>query len=227
MHSPKHPRSPALRLALVAGLLLLAPWTAQAEDLQAQAVPLDAFALDGFERVIAPKGPVRCPKVERVMYRGDLVRYHSPVLVNPHFRERLVRFEAVVREVAIAFYGRAPRRIRHMGTYNCRRIAAWPEFLSEHGLANAIDVAGFDFGPAPRKLRADTPRALRGAFKVRLLRHWDQHEGVQAVHSRFLKALADRLIARPDIFRVLLGPAYPGHKNHFHFDCAPWRLVDV
>jgi hypothetical protein len=34
-------------------------------------------------------------------------------------------------------------------------------------------------------------------------------------------------VARDDIFRVLLGPAFPGHKTHFHFDVAPWRLVDI
>ena len=185
------------------------------------------YPLDHIERGIPARGPVRCPKIAKVRYRGDTIRYHSPVFVNAHFRERLRLFERVVKEVALEVYGRAPRRIRHMGTYNCRRIAAWPTFLSEHGLANGIDVAGFDFGRVSRKQRVTTPKALRRPFKVRLARHWTDTKGVGATHARFLRTLARRLIARQDVFRVLLGPSYPGHRNHFHFDCAPWRLVDI
>ena len=77
--------------------------------------------------------------------------YHSTVTVHPAFRERLRRFEVVVHSVAMEIYGRAPRKIVHMGTFNCRRIRRFPHLISEHGLGNAIDVAGFDFGPLDRK----------------------------------------------------------------------------
>lgn len=211
--------------ALLLVLLVSGAAHAQAPELP----PVDAgYPLDQLERVINAAGRVRCPKVTKVRYRGDVIAYHSPVVVNPYFRERLRRFEVVVRDVALEVYGRAPRQIRHVGTYNCRRIAAWPTFLSEHGLANGIDVAGFDFGPAPRASRSTTPRAVRGAFSVRLARHWQEgRTGAAALHSRFLRLLVRRLIARQDIFRVLLGPVYPGHKDHFHFDCSPWRMVEV
>jgi len=36
-----------------------------------------------------------------------------------------------------------------------------------------------------------------------------------------------RLIGRQDLFRVVLGPAWPGHHNHFHLDFAPYRVVEV
>jgi hypothetical protein len=68
---------------------------------------------------------------------------------------------------------------------------------------------------------------LRKGFQVRVKAHWTATDPVGAVHNRFLRTLATRLIERPDIFRVLLGPAYPGHDDHFHFDCAPWRLVEI
>jgi hypothetical protein len=42
-----------------------------------------------------------------------------------------------------------------------------------------------------------------------------------------LKTLARRLIGRKDVFRVLLGPGYPGHQNHFHFDMAPFTMVQI
>lgn len=190
------------------------------------------YPLDHLKRAINAKGRVRCPKVPKVRYRGDIIRYHSPVLVYTGFKPRLKRFEAVVKQTAIDVYGRAPRKIRHIGTYNCRRIRLWPTYLSEHGVANGIDVSGFDFGPLPRGTtkaqRKATPRVLRRGFKVRMLKHWHAKKGIaKSHHSRFLRLLAARLVQRQDIFRVLLGPAYPGHKNHFHFDVAPWRLVQL
>jgi hypothetical protein len=62
---------------------------------------------------------------------------------------------------------------------------------------------------------------------VRLGRHWQAQRGTEAVHARFLETLARRLVDRGDIFRVLLGPAFPGHQRHFHFDMAPYRLVAI
>ncbi len=43
--------------------------------------------------------------------------------------------------------------------------------------------------------------------------------------NRMARLLAERVIDRPDLFRVVLGPSYPGHTGHFHFDLAPYRLV--
>ena len=190
------------------------------------------YPLDGLKREIAATGKVRCAKVPMVRYKGDVVRYHHPVLIYVGFRDRLRRFEQVVKQTAIDIYGRAPRQIRHIGTYNCRRIGLWPTLLSEHGIANGIDVAGFDFGRARRSKPgapgAALPRSLRRPFKIRMLKHWHAKAGVgHSHHRRFLRLLAARLVQRRDIFRVLLGPSYPGHKNHFHFDVSPWRLVQL
>ena len=196
----------------------------------AQAAPGDdAYALDEISREIPPKGKVVCPKVELVRYEGDVLRYHKPVKVFVGFAERLGRFEAVVRDVATEVYGRAPTKIVHMGTYNCRRIGGYPHLLSEHGLGNGIDVAGFDFARAPAGSAPPDglPKALKRKFQVRMKKHWSSTSATGAVHARFLRTLAERLIARRDVFRVLLGPAWPGHRNHFHFDMAPFRLVAV
>ena len=104
----------------------------------------------------------------------------------------------------------------------------YPTWVSEHALGNAIDIAGFDFGPLPRTAKApsELARRWRGAFEVRLERHWNA-TGTSAVHAEFLRALARELIARPDLFSVVLGPAWPGHHNHFHLDHAPYRVVEV
>jgi hypothetical protein len=179
----------------------------------------DSYPLDDIERTIAPRGPVVCPTVEAVSYRGTRFRYASPVRVYPAFAERLRAFEEVVVELARQRFGRAPSTMLHAGTYSCRRIAAYPTLLSEHGLGNGIDVVGFSF-PAARS----APPGLRRPFTVTLA---DWQQPPRTPRAMFLDELAHRLVARRDIFRVLLGPGYPGHKGHFHFDVAPFRLVAI
>ncbi len=189
----------------------------------------DSYPLDGVDRQLAPGQELPCDDYELVTYRGDRVRHDRTARVNPAFRERLQRFEALVVETAIATYGRAPRTLLSLGTHNCRRIRLYPDLLSEHALGNAIDVAGFSFPRLARgeKLKEGLPPALRAGFVVRLDKHWKATRGANALHSAFLRELARRVIAEPDLFRVVLGPAWPGHHNHFHLDMAPYRMVEV
>jgi hypothetical protein len=167
------------------------------------------------------------------VYRGESIKYATTARVHPAFVEKLRELEALVTELAVLHYGRAPRRLVHLGTYNCRRIRTYPEWISEHSFGNAIDLAGFDFGPLPRIRSAPAtlpdglPRALRASFSVRVEDHWKGRGTLGAYHSRFLRELATRLIERRDLFRGILGPAWPGHHNHFHLDMAPWRMVEV
>ena len=185
-----------------------------------------SYALDGVTRDIAPTGPARCPAVPLVVYRGSKVRYDHPARVHPAFAERLKMFEDVVVEVAREHFGRAPVAMKHAGTYSCRRIGGYPTLISEHGIGNGIDVVGFSFPRMPRKQATPSglPPGLRGSFQVSLA---DFQADPNTPRARFLDALARRLIGRHDIFRVLLGPAYPGHKGHFHFDVAPYRVVSI
>jgi hypothetical protein len=184
--------------------------------------PLDTVARQAKK---TRKG-LKCPDVQFVRYPGDIVKYHRPVKVYEGFAPHLRRFEEILRDTAIAFYGRAPRQIRHMGTFNCRKINGYPNLISEHGVGNGIDIAGFDFGPLPKLERdaSELPSKLQRAFKVRLQRHWQAKP--KTIHAKFLNTLAQRVLEE-DIFRVLLGPGYPGHADHFHFDMAPYRLVSI
>lgn len=185
------------------------------------------YPLDSTTREVSTQGKLHCDRSALVRYAGDTVPYHSKVTVHPAFRERLQRLETLIASVATEIYGRAPRRTVHLGTFNCRRIRGYPHLMSEHALGNAIDIAGFDFGPLPRGAEAPDglKRRHRRGFKVRMKRHWNA-SGHNARHARFLRTLAKRVIAA-DIFRVLLGPAWPGHDNHFHFDMAPYGTVAI
>jgi hypothetical protein len=187
------------------------------------------YPLDAIPRVLSPGDELPCARDELVLYRGELVRYQRPARVHRAFKPSLLAFERLVVDTAHEVYGRAPTRLWHLGAHNCRRMRRYPDWVSEHALGNALDVAGFDFGPLPRgaRLPEQLPPQLRWRFSVRLLTHWQGRHGAAAVHAGFLRRLAQRVIERPDVFRTVLGPAWPGHKNHFHLDFAPYRVVEV
>lgn len=189
----------------------------------------DAYPLDDQPRTLDQGAPLPCEAsgLPLVRYQGDSLRYQKPLRVHPAFRPQLAAFEQIVAEVARQHYGRVPTQIVHLGGYSCRRMRRYPTWVSEHALGNAIDVAGFDFAPARKEERlAGQAPALRRAFSVRLEKHW-RARGAGEPHSRFLRALAQALIDRPDVFHVVLGPAWPGHHNHFHLDHAPYRVIEV
>lgn len=190
----------------------------------------DSYELDDFERFLETRGKrVKCDSSGLVRYAGTSVRYHGALQINEHFQTRLERFEEVVAEVGREVYGRAPRRIRHLGAYACRTSRNRVARLSEHALGNALDVQGFDFGPLPKTETFDTslPKSLKHPFEVRVARHWSpkNENAANAVHARFLRSLVDRLLERSDVFRGHVGPGHPGHDDHFHFDMSPWRFV--
>ena len=126
----------------------------------------------------------------------------------------------------------APRMILHYGAFSCRSTRQRKRRLSEHALGNALDLVGFDFGPATKTqpLPGGLPKQLRWSFQVRIARHW--HATVaggsaSALLAHFLATLTDRLRQRNDIFRGMFGPGHGGHDDHLHLDAAPWRYVDL
>jgi hypothetical protein len=226
----------ALSVAVAAALLLPA-WggVAAGDSLQPSgwaawnALRGDAYELDAIERHLEDAdGKVVCRPETLVRYAGSSIRYQGALEINPAFRQRLERFEQLLSETAVEVYGRAPRRIRHFGAYSCRSSRNRSYRLSEHALGNAVDIVGFDFGSATKQqpLAAGLPRQLRGAFEIRVARHWNAGAGSTAlVHTRFLRLLLERLQERENVFRGMVGPGHPGHADHFHFDMSPWRYV--
>lgn len=159
-------------------------------------------------------------------YRGSVLRFHKPLRINDAFVAHVREFEQIVYDTAVEVYGRPPTRIRHFGSYYCRRISTWPYLVSEHGLGNAIDIGGFEFARLRTGKQTDVPARWRRSFKVTLSRHWNA-TGKNADHARFLRLLATRIIERDGLFRVILGPGHPNHHDHFHLDMARWRVVSV
>ena len=97
---------------------------------------------------------------------------------------------------AMGEFGSAIVKIETMGTYSCRAIAGTGR-LSEHGSANAIDVAAF---------------VLANGRRVTVLDGWNGDEN----EARFLKSVRASACRR---FNTVLSPDYNAdHRDHFHFD---------
>lgn len=188
----------------------------------------DPYPLDAVERFVDdPEEALSCAPEAMVDYPGTHLRFRGAVKIDPAFQERLERFERLAVETAKEVYGREPRRIQHFGAFSCRKSRTRSHRLSEHALGNAVDVSGFQFGPAARDeaLPEGVPKHLKGAFQVKVLQHWGAEKPAAAtVHARFLRLLTERL-SEDDTFRVMIGPARPDHRDHLHFDMSPWRYV--
>jgi hypothetical protein len=159
------------------------------------------------------KGGLVCGAPEVVRYAGgpSSIRWSkSSPKVTCGLALSLGPFERIVQEEAERCFGRRVVKIEHMGTYNCREMAAYPGWVSEHSYGNAIDIKRF---------------VLAGGKTVDVLGHYgDAAAGPSDPASRFLQAVAARAYDE-NVFSVVLTPAFDrAHRNHFHLDLARYRV---
>jgi hypothetical protein len=100
---------------------------------------------------------------------------------------------------ARSWLGARVTRIESFGTFSCRPVNSRPGArLSEHGKANAVDLAAF---------------VLADGRRINVLEGWNSED--QRVRQ-FLRQLHRQGCRR---FQTVLGPdADQWHRNHFHFD---------
>src|SRR5207248_2488029 len=109
---------------------------------------------------------VVCEAPEGVAIRRGAggLRFQPQARVNCAFAQRLERFETIMQEEARRVFKSRVVSIVHLGTYNCRRMAAFPDWVSEHSFANAIDVAAFVLAKGRRvEVERDWVRAEKPA----------------------------------------------------------------
>ncbi len=191
------------------------------------ATNLGSYPLDSISRELSPGVPLDCNTDNLVVYRGTHLRFARPARVYRELVPKIAWLEQILIDAGNAVYGRPPSRFVHFGAYNCRPIRLDARLLSEHALGNAIDLAGVDFAALPRReiLPAHLPAVLRRPFRVRVLDDWQATEDVHALHAQYWERVRATLEAQPQLFRGMLGPRFPGHANHLHFDMAPWDLI--
>jgi len=191
---PALPRAPAppadCQAALRAAGTKLSPW------------PLRPTTMRNGVVCEAPEGVA--------IRRGPTLRYQPPARVNCAFAQRLLRFEAIVDEEARRILHSPVRAVVQLGTYNCRRMAAYPDLVSEHSFANAIDVAAF---------------VLSNGRRVVVEQSWvPADQPATSAAAQFLRRLTRRLYDE-QVFTVVLTPSYDKHhKNHLHLDGAAYTV---
>ena len=141
---------------------------------------------------------------------GAGLHFQPHARVNCAFAQRLTRFESIMQEEARSVLRSPVASIVQLGTYNCRRMAAYPDWVSEHSFANPIDIATF---------------ILKNGRRVEVERDWVRAEKPAATPAaQFLRRLARRLYDEK-VFSVVLTPSFDAHhKNHFHLDGAAYSV---
>lgn len=154
-----------------------------------------------------------CGAKQVVQYqRGPAaIKYSSSPRVTCAVAKALLRFEAIVQEEAERLFARKVVSIEQMGTYNCRQIAAYAGWVSQHSFAHAIDIKKF---------------RLKGGREISVQKHYGRGPEVPASREgQFLRAVARRIVAE-GAFSVVLTPNFDrAHHNHFHLDLAAY-VVD-
>lgn len=167
---------------------------------------LDAAGV-GFRDVGAREGEGGCGWDSAVAVTEAAAPYSAPqpVTMRCPVAAGLTMWERqVLIPAADDHFGTGVAEIIHYGTYACRPVYGRPGArLSEHGKANAIDIAGF---------------RLEDGRTVTVQDGWDGESDEQA----FLREVRDGACG---VFRAVLGPDYnAAHADHFHFDMGRWSV---
>lgn len=110
-----------------------------------------------------------------------------------------------VRPAAQRWLGQPVVKLFHYGAYSCRRRSGGK--LSEHGFANALDIAVFEFADGTR---------------IRVKDHW--HSDGSWFGRRAAGFLRDVGRSACNSFMVVLTPdSNAAHHDHFHFDAGHWK----
>ncbi len=149
-------------------------------------------------------------QVVRVRRGPGKIKYSkSSPLLTCGMALALADFERVAQEVAQRHIGARITQIDHLGTYNCRKMAAY-DLISEHSYANGFDLRRFHFA------NGKTAGVLED-FKPAL-------DSPDAPETLFLRELSNRLFDEA-IFSVVVTPYFDRlHRNHIHVDLARYRV---
>jgi len=152
-----------------------------------------------------------CGAPQVVIYErgpGKIAYDPAPLLTCP-LALAIASFERIVHAQAAAIYASAVVRVDQLGTYNCREMAAYPGWVSEHAYANAIDLARF---------------TLRNGVTIEVQRDFDKGAGPPARKAGvFLRTVSQRAYDE-EVFSHVLTPFFDAHhRDHFHLDLARYR----
>jgi hypothetical protein len=152
------------------------------------------------------------PQVVTYLKGPGNIAYNGAPLLTCGMALALASFEKLLQEEATNILKSQVVRIDHIGTYNCRFMPAYPDMVSEHSYANAIDIGDF---------------VLKDGRTISVLDHFDASETddppPKTPAARWLRVVSRRANDE-DVFSHVLTPYWDAlHKNHFHLDLARYR----
>ncbi len=149
-------------------------------------------------------------QVVRYQKGPGAIRYNSRPKLTCKMAVAMADFERIVQDEAVRHLGRRVVKIQHIGTYNCRGIAAYEGWVSQHSFGNAIDIKTFTF---------------KGGREVSVKKHYGRGPEAPAhAEGKFLRAVVRRLVDEK-VFTVVVTPNFDrAHHNHIHLDLAPYSV---
>ncbi len=154
-------------------------------------------------RLLPPRQAGACGYADGVMATAAAAKAMplqpgSPAMRCPVAAALTLWHQRIVQPAAAQYLGSAVVAVDHYGTYACRTIAGG-ERPSEHGGANAIDIAGF---------------RLADGRRITVAAGW----GGTGAEAGFLHAVRDGACR---LFATTLSPDYnAAHADHLHLDMA-------
>jgi hypothetical protein len=120
--------------------------------------------------------------------------------------------EKLIQREALDILGQRVKSMRHLGTYNCRKMAK-KNLVSEHSFANAIDIQRF---------------TLEDGTELNVAEHFGPRDVTEPdlldAPARFIRAVSTKIFDY-NIMSVSLGPHFDHlHEDHLHLDLARYRL---
>jgi|GEM_PF-665833 len=173
--------------------------------------------MKGIDATVTPIKPIRrgvcgtpAPlKLKEVgAHKGtNKIKINPAATLNCQYTARFAKWaNEKLQPLALKHLNSPVSMVHNVASYSCRhRYNDKKRKISEHALANALDIAGF---------------TLKNGTTVSVLKHWEEEGDLGA----FLKAVH---ASACDSFVVVLGPeANEAHKNHFHFDVGRYKVCE-
>lgn len=172
--------------------------------------------MDKVDATVKPIKPIRngaCGAAAPLMVSAvgaaglQKVSISPAATLNCKFTARFAKWvKNDLQPLAVKYFNSPVSMVHNVASYSCRhRYNDKSRKISEHALANALDIAGF---------------TLKNGTSISVLKHWPEDSEM----SEFLKAVHKSACKN---FIVVLGPeANEAHRNHFHFDVGRYKVCN-
>lgn len=175
------------------------------------------FALSSYVKREPKRGPnpIFCHVPQGLFFHTGItgVKYYGYSYQTCALTLAMVRMEEIAQEEARRIFERPESEnpitgIKHLGTYNCRRLRHGRTTQSQHSFGNAIDLEAF---------------RIKGYGLITVKQHWNPRYPYWDKGAEFMRALSNRLRDEQVFTNVITPESDNYHGTHLHLDLAPTK----